>query len=328
MNAARSRLQLLIQRDDVVEAGTSPGIIHDSIKTSSADCEGASAVTPPELSIFSSDDLDPDLMEAVDVFMNSFDCENNLMSSLPAPAVVAKASTGSIPKKKPARPLPAYHMFLQLEREFIIQTIDGEDADKSIHDDKVYLDYVPERYRQIKLNPDWFHGPDKRKKRKHRKLHGKIGPTELTRTISSRWAELDKTNPEVKRFVQNLAKQQLIEYQREMEEYERLATNIACTAPPSTRTNTSKRALEGEVYSQTRKQRRLLPSVSVTCDDVTPRAAGVKACPKGTVKSSMSTMSNDLKTFHYRPVQETSNSNYMRERICRRITLQDPKDVE
>ena len=252
------------------------------------------------------------------------------MASLPAPAVVATASTGSIPKKKPARPLPAYHIFLQLEREFIIQTIDGEDADKSIHDDKVYLDYVPERYRQIKLSPDWYHGPGKRKKRKHRKQHGKIGPTELTRKISSRWAELGKTNPEVKRFVQNLAKQQLMEYQREMEEYERLTSNIACTVPPSARTNTSKRALEYEencIHSQTQKQRRLLPSVSVTCDDVTPRAAVVKACPKETVKSS-STMSNDLKTFHYRPVQEISNSNNMRERICRRITLQDPKDVE
>ena len=323
MNAARSRLQLLLQGDDVVEAGTSPGISHDT-KTSSADCEGTPALTPPELSIFSSDDLDPDLLEAVDVFMNSFDCENNPMASLPAPAVVATASTGSIPKKKPARPLPAYHMFLQLEREFIIQTIDGEDADKSIHDDKVYLDYVPERYRQIKLSPDWYHGPGKRKKRKHRKLHGKIGPTELTRTISSRWAELGETNPEVKRFVQNLAKQQLMEYQREMEEYEKLTSNLAF-APTSAKKNTSKRALEGDVengiHSQTQKQRRLLPSVSVTCNDLTPRAAVVKACPKETVKSSMSTMSNDLKTFHYRPVQEIGN-------IRRRITLQDPKNDE
>ncbi len=127
----------------------------------------------------------------------------------------ASAATTASPGnnlKKPSRPMPAYHMFLQLEREFIIQSIPGENADKSADDDKVYLDYVPDRYRQIKLSPDWYLGPDKRKRRKHRKQHGKIGNHELTRTISSRWAELGQTNPEVKRFVQNLAERELMEY--------------------------------------------------------------------------------------------------------------------
>ena len=86
---------------------------------------------------------------------------------------------------KPMRPLTSYHMYFQLEREFILQGMDGDDADKSIHDNKVYfLDYVPERYRNIKLSPQWYFGPGKRQKRKHRKQHGKIGFMELSRMIS------------------------------------------------------------------------------------------------------------------------------------------------
>ena len=43
---------------------------------------------------------------------------------------------------KPMRPLTAYQIFLQIEREYIIQTSEGEIADKSSLDNKVYLDDV------------------------------------------------------------------------------------------------------------------------------------------------------------------------------------------
>ena len=72
---------------------------------------------------------------------------------LPTPTVTAvtpsqPAAEVHKPPTKPLRPLTAYQMFLQLEKESIIQTMAGEeDTDKShIHEDKVYLDYVPERY--------------------------------------------------------------------------------------------------------------------------------------------------------------------------------------
>ena len=88
--------------------------------------------------------------------------------------------------KKPKRPLTAYHIFFQIEREFIIQTMAGEDADKSIHQGKIFFRDVPNRYINIKLSPDWYFGPGKRAKRKHRKQHGKIGFLELSRLITSR----------------------------------------------------------------------------------------------------------------------------------------------
>jgi len=259
--------------------------------------------------------------------MTSFDCKDNPVASFPASASAATTASPGNNLKKPVRPMPAYHMFLQLEREFIIQTIDGEDADKSIHDDKVYLDYVPERYRQIKLSPDWYLGPDKRKRRKHRKQHGKIGHKELTLTISSRWAELGQTNPEVKRFVQDLAERELMEHRREMEVYEK--HHASRHAPPSTQSkNTPKRAREEDVEHEEsapskplQKQPRLIPTVS------TSKTVEEKECPlEETIKLCLSTISTDLKTFDYRPVTKVAASNRVphdREHISRRITVED-----
>ncbi|KAL7480611.1 hypothetical protein ACHAW6_006287 [Cyclotella cf. meneghiniana] len=123
---------------------------------------------------------------------------------------------------KPLRPLTAYHIFFQIEREYIIQTTPGADADSSIHDHKFYLPDVPRRYRSIKLAKDWYAGPGKRAKRKHRKSHGKIGFLELSRVVSQRWSNLGNVDPETKMFVIRIAKRELDQYKREMKQYEAL----------------------------------------------------------------------------------------------------------
>ena len=71
----------------------------------------------------------------------------------------------SVAPIKPKRPLTAYHLFLQLEREYMIQTSDEEVENKSMFDGKTILEDVPQRYKNIKLPPDWYAGPGKRKKR-------------------------------------------------------------------------------------------------------------------------------------------------------------------
>jgi len=137
--------------------------------------------------------------------------------------------------KKPIRPLTAYHIFFQIEREYIIQTAPaGEDDDTSIHDNKVYLSSVPQRYRDVKLPPDWYAGPGKRQKRKHRKQHGKISFLELSRVISSRWAQLEHVDPETKRFVQRIAKQEIDIYYDEMKHYKELTNDLMPQAPTYT----------------------------------------------------------------------------------------------
>ena len=113
--------------------------------------------------------------------------------------------------RKPKRPLTAYHIYFQIEREFIIQTMDGEDADRTMHEGKIFFNDVPKRYRDTRLSPDWYFGPGKRAKRKHRKQHGKIGFHELSRVITSRWNKLDETDPEIKQFVSRLADQEMNE---------------------------------------------------------------------------------------------------------------------
>jgi hypothetical protein len=120
------------------------------------------------------------------------------------------------------RPLTAYHIFFQIEREYIIQTTPGSSADSSIHAHKQYLPNVPAKYSNIKLSHDWYAGPGKRSKRKHRKSHGKIGFLELSRVVSGRWANLEMEDPETKRFVTGIAKRELDEYKREMQEYEEM----------------------------------------------------------------------------------------------------------
>ncbi|KAL3773905.1 hypothetical protein HJC23_010358 [Cyclotella cryptica] len=132
--------------------------------------------------------------------------------------------------KKPMRPLTAYHIFFQIEREFIIQSMPDGEGDTvqrtSTRDARSTLQNVPNRYKSIKLSPDWYFGPGKRPKRKHRKAHGKIGFMDLSRIIASRWAELESIDPEVKTFVQKLAKQELDEYLADMKKYKELTKGL------------------------------------------------------------------------------------------------------
>jgi len=115
--------------------------------------------------------------------------------------------------------------------------MDGDVADQSTMENKILHDDVPQRYKNIKLMPDWYAGPGKRKKRKHRKQHGKIGFLELSKIISSRWAELEKVDPETKSFVQKIAKAEVAEYYKEMDQYKELIKDLPPSLLPPKKTN-------------------------------------------------------------------------------------------
>ena len=68
----------------------------------------------------------------------------------------------SIPtKQKPPRPLTAYHLFFQLEREYILQTTPDDGVGSSAPKDtrpigKQIDNDMPFRYRYIHLNEHWY----------------------------------------------------------------------------------------------------------------------------------------------------------------------------
>jgi hypothetical protein len=112
------------------------------------------------------------------------------------------------------------HLYFQLEREHIIQTTksDGGTCDEMVHDNRplgIELDdNMPSRYHNIHLFHNWFAtGKEKRgstdQKRKHHKTHGKIAFLDLSKTIASRWATLEETDPETKIYCDMIAKREL-----------------------------------------------------------------------------------------------------------------------
>mmetsp|Transcript_8987 Transcript_8987/g.15629 ORF Transcript_8987/g.15629 Transcript_8987/m.15629 type:complete len:336 (-) Transcript_8987:104-1111(-) len=103
------------------------------------------------------------------------------------------------------RPYTSYNLFFQLEREYILQMLKGFKPDLSPNerfdpsDAKSYGGPpLPPRYRNLTLRSDWhIPGKTQRRKRKHRKTHGKIGFHELNERISLAWSMAEE---EIRRF--------------------------------------------------------------------------------------------------------------------------------
>lgn len=111
----------------------------------------------------------------------------------PSKGVISKA-------QQPLRALSAYNFFFREERNRIVSECTGSyncsDAKK-----------------KELLEAHWHR--DRTQKRRHRKTHGKIAFTELSRVISQRWRELPE---DTKAFYKMVAAEDLIRYHREMDE--------------------------------------------------------------------------------------------------------------
>ncbi|EJK53972.1 hypothetical protein THAOC_26489 [Thalassiosira oceanica] len=102
------------------------------------------------------------------------------------------------------RPYNAYNIFFQLERSRILQ-LEHHYHDPALDSPALTFDAtdptsdytgpprLPERYRQVILPIDW-HLPNKIKKRKrlHRKSHGRIGFHALNQQISRAWGNVEE----------------------------------------------------------------------------------------------------------------------------------------
>jgi HMG (high mobility group) box len=119
----------------------------------------------------------------------------------------------------PVRALSAYNFFFRDERDRIISSDDNEDVAEN---DPVHPDRLLRRRQAVPLDAakkkqllagHWYR--DRSVKRRHRKTHGKIAFTALSKVISQAWRDL----PEVdKAFYRDVAAEDLERYQKEVEQ--------------------------------------------------------------------------------------------------------------
>lgn len=102
------------------------------------------------------------------------------------------------PKDKPMRPLSAYNMFFQNQRERIVAGKTG--------------DPTPEEIKQsvMKMLTSKTRGP---KRRQDRVIHGQISFGDLARTIAAKWKAID---PELKAIYNHYAAQEKVRYRKEV----------------------------------------------------------------------------------------------------------------
>lgn len=109
----------------------------------------------------------------------------------------------------PVRALSAYNWFFRDERDRILN---GGDCEWT-------------RDKQTRLLASHWQ-QDRSKKRRHRKTHGKINFTTLSKLVSQRWKDL---NDSQKQFYRQVATEDFQRYQREMDEYKRRLGHSSCT---------------------------------------------------------------------------------------------------
>ena len=116
-------------------------------------------------------------------------------------------------KKKPAdmprRPLSAYNLFFSEERERILKEIEG----KSNEDDPDKKEGEDEPKPKALLRPLL---PSEKKRRPHRKTHGKISFQELATKVGQRWKALPDDR---RKYYQDLAQEDMKRQKKAMEEY-------------------------------------------------------------------------------------------------------------
>jgi HMG (high mobility group) box len=132
----------------------------------------------------------------------------------------AAAANSEAASQLPVRALSAYNFFFRDERDRIISNDDGEDLGEN--EDPVNPDRLLRRRQAVPLDAakkkqllsgHWYR--DRSVKRRHRKTHGKIAFTALSKVISQAWRDL----PEVdKAFYRDVAAEDLERYQREVEQ--------------------------------------------------------------------------------------------------------------
>lgn len=123
-------------------------------------------------------------------------------------AIATLSSATPSTELTPVKALSAYNWFFRDERDRILN---GGDCEWT-------------RNKQTRLLASHWH-QDRSKKRRHRKTHGKINFTDLSKLVSQRWKDLTDSQ---KQFYRQVATEDFQRYQREMDEYKSRLGNSPC----------------------------------------------------------------------------------------------------
>ena len=137
---------------------------------------------------------------------------------------------------KPSRPYTEYNLFFQLEREHILQIQLGFEPDyepQDVFDPSDTTNYqgppLPSRYNELIYLNDWhLPGKEKRRNRRHRKTHGRIGFQELSLKIADAWKTVDS---ETRVFCAELCEIGRVQYRAAMRSYKAMNSGQVATVP-------------------------------------------------------------------------------------------------
>jgi len=114
-------------------------------------------------------------------------------------------------KLLPPKPFTDYTIFFRIEKAYLTQIVDGGAVDPLVlaaHDPNHHdpLEWPrPERYQDVIMAPYWYsslHKAKIEKKRKHRKVPGRMSLSEMSKTVSANWRN---AIPEVIEYCRELA---------------------------------------------------------------------------------------------------------------------------
>lgn len=138
------------------------------------------------------------------------------MPPMEAPPPKKKRAHKKKPADMPRRPLSAYNLFFSEERERILKEIEKEEGKGTADGGDVKTDDVKSEAAEkpkALLRPLI---PSQKKRRPHRKTHGKISFQDLARMVGERWKSLPD---EDRKYYQDLAQEDMKRQKAAMEEY-------------------------------------------------------------------------------------------------------------